>query len=285
MMPGMSPRLRALAGEPLVQLALAGLVIAVAARAMGGDGRVAEDAPTAGPVDRRVVVDDEVRGQLREAFERARGRAPGEAELEAAVTRWLDDEILYREGLARGFDRGDPAVRARVASKMAGVLEQAVVVPEPDEAALRALFATRGQEWARPERIDFTHVFVDGSAVEAERRAAALLDQLRAGADPASLGDRFAGGQRYRGRKPADLAESFGPGFTDGLAGQPPGAWALRRSRRGLHLVRIDRREPGRAADFAAVRLDLRKAWRDDRRAEGLAAAVQEIRRRWTVER
>lgn len=168
---------------------------------------------------------------------------------------------------------------------MAGVLEQAVVVPEPDEAALRALFAARGQEWGQPERIDFTHVFVDGSGPEAERRAAALLDPLRAGADPAALGDRFTGGQRYRGRKPADLAASFGPVFTDGLAAQPPGAWALRRSRHGLHLVRIDRYEPGRAAQLDAVRLDLRKAWRDARRAEGLAAAVRELRRRWTIER
>ena len=215
------------------------------------------------------------------ALDRWRRDDPARAEPPAAAPAGAlsDEEVLYREGLARGLDRDDPAVRRRVADKVAFILERAIVIPPPSEAELRAWFEARRATWDRPARIDFTHVFVAGDG--AEGRAAALLAELEAGAAPDLLGDRFSGGQRYRGRKPADLAASFGPDFARDLDRQPIGRWQLRRSRHGLHLVRVDRVEPARAADFADARLDVEKDWIDARRAEELAARVRALRARW----
>ncbi len=282
-----------LLSEPLVHFLLVGAALMGLYRWQG------EAAPTPAPRVRtrapapaaatpelgRIVVGDDIRGQLRDDFARANGRPPGDSELATAVDRWVDDEILYREGLARGLDRDDPLVRQRIARKMAFVLQKQVIVPEPTEAELRAWFAAHPSHWGEPERIDFTQVFVEGSGSAAERRAAVLLAQLSAGADPEGLGDRFSGGRRYRGRKPADLAKTFGDEFARGLATQPPGRWALRRSRFGLHLVRIDRHSAAHAVDFAAVRLDVRKEWRDRRLADGVAAEIARLRAGWEVER
>ncbi|HEU5060473.1 MAG TPA: peptidylprolyl isomerase, partial [Kofleriaceae bacterium] len=182
-----------------------------------------------------------------------------------------------------GLDRDDPAVRKRIAEKMAFILAQEVVVAPPSEAELRAWFERRRDSWARPARIDFTHVYVAAEGAAGERRAAALLAQLEAGAAPEMLGDTFSGGQRYRGRKLADLAQSFGADFARELDRQPIGGWRLRRSRHGLHLVRLDRVEPARAADFAGARLDVEKEWLDARRAEELAARVRALRDRYQV--
>ncbi len=53
--------------------------------------------------------------QLRADLTRQTG-APPSAEQEAAlVAHELDQEILYREALARGLDRGDPSIRFRLA--------------------------------------------------------------------------------------------------------------------------------------------------------------------------
>ena len=153
----------------------------------------------------------------------------------------------------------------------------------PPEAELRAWFDARRDTWARPPRLDFTHVFVAGTGADAERRASALLAELQAGAGPEMLGDTFSGGQRYRGRKLADLAESFGPEFARGLDQQPTGVWQLRRSRHGLHLVRVDTVLPGRAADFASARLDVEKEWMDTRRAAELAERVRALRDSYRV--
>ena len=81
----------------------------------------------------------------------------------------------------------------------------------------------------------------------------------------------------------SDLAESFGPEFARGLDQQPTGVWQRRRSRHGLHLVRVDTVLPGRAADFASARLDVEKEWMDTRRAAELAERVRALRDRYRV--
>jgi peptidyl-prolyl cis-trans isomerase C len=274
----MSERLRAVLREPLVHFLLIGAGLMAAWRWTGHDRE-----PTPAATGRQIVVDDEVRGQLEEVLVRSKGRPASADELAEATARWIDDEVLYREGLARGLDRDDPAVRQRVAGKMALLLEQRMVLPAPSEAELRAWFDAHRGELDQPPRIDFTHVFVAGDGAAAKKRAAELLARVEGGADPDPLGDTFSGGRRYRGRKPADLAASFGAEFADGLDRQPPGTWRLRRSRHGLHLVRVDRYLPGQAADFTAAALDVRKQWEEARRAEAMAAEVRALRGRWQV--
>lgn len=278
-------RLRALAREPLVHFLAVGALLFAIDRWRGAATSPAAPARAAAPAEPRViVVDAELRRWLADGITRARGgAAPSAAELDDAVARWIDEEVLYREGLARGLDRDDPAVRKRIADKMGFILEQEIAVPPPGEAELRSWFERERDRFARPERVDFTHVFVSGSGPAAEERARQLLARLEAGEDPELLGDRFSGGQRYRGRKPADLADSFGPEFARDLDRQPIGRWQLRRSRHGLHLVRLDGVEAGSAADFAAARLDVAKEWTDARRADQLADRVRALRRRWQV--
>ncbi len=277
-------RLRAVLREPLLHFLLIGALLFAVDRWRGG-GVSTQAAGTRGAPSGAIVVDGELRRWLEDGLRRARGgQPPGAGELDEAVSRWIDEEVLYREGMARGLDRDDPAVRKRIADKMAFVLEQEIVVPPPSDAELRAWFERERDRFARPERVDFTHVFVAGSGDEAEARARQLLARLQAGEDPELLGDRFSGGQRYRGRKPDDLAASFGAEFARGLDRQPiGGAWQLRRSRHGVHLVRVDRVEPGSAADFASARLDVAKEWSDQRRAAELAARVRALRARWQV--
>lgn len=245
----------------------------------------AAPAPAATPPGPRVIViDAAVRAQVAANAERRLGRAPTPAELADETERWIDEEVLYREAVARGLDRDDPMIHQRIAGRMSYVIEQATSIPEPSEAELRAWFAAHGERWSVAEHIDFTHVFVAGSDAAAETRATELAAALGAGAAPERLGDRFSGGHRYRGRKLADLALAFGDEFVDGLATQAPGTWVRRRSRHGLHVVRVDRIDAAKAADFERARLDVRKEWLDARRAKDLAAAVRRLRDGWTIE-
>ncbi|HEU4615756.1 MAG TPA: peptidylprolyl isomerase [Kofleriaceae bacterium] len=238
--------------------------------------------PATGP--RSIVIDDAVRAQIASAAERRLGHAPTQAELADETERWIDEEILYREALARGLDRDDPVIHQRIAERMAYVLDEATPVAEPTEAELRAWFDAHRDRWAVPEHIDFTHVFVAGTDAAAEARADQIAAALAAGAAPERLGDRFSGGHRYRGRRIADLALAFGDEFVAGLATQPPGTWVKRRSRHGLHLVRVDRVDAARDADFARARLDVRKEWLDAHRGDAAREAMRELRAGWTIE-
>jgi peptidyl-prolyl cis-trans isomerase C len=275
---------KSIAREPLVHF----LVVGAALFALDRGRSAAPIAKPAPPVEARPVeaktirIDAEQRRALTATAEKRLGRPPAAEDIEAEIDRWISEEVLFREAIARGLDRDDPVVHERIASRMSYVLEQTLVVPEPAEAELRTWFDQHQAQWAMPERIDFTHVFV---ADRDETRVAQIEQALAAGAPAETLGDRFSGGHRYRGRKLADLAEAFGDEFVTGLEQQPAGTWQRRASKHGLHLVRVDRVSAAHDSDFAAARLDVRKSWLDEQRGRALAAEVKRLRDGWKIER
>ncbi|MEJ7602662.1 MAG: peptidylprolyl isomerase [Kofleriaceae bacterium] len=280
--------------EPLVHFIAIGAVLFAVDAWRTPDEPGSEHAPAAAPepapakpvAGRTPLVIDAVQRRRIAAHAATRlGRPPTEPEIAAEVERWIDEEVMFREAIARGLDRDDPLIHQRIASRMTYVLEQAIIVPEPSEAALRAWFAEHRERWAVPDRVDFTHVFVAGTDAAATAKLAELERVIAGGAPSDRLGDPFPGGRRYRGRKLADLALAFGDSFVAGLGMQPIGTWTKRTSRHGLHLVRLDRTEAGRAAEFAAARLDVRQAWVDERRGRELAAAIARLRAGWEIQR
>ncbi len=237
------------------------------------------------PTTRQIVVDDAMRANVAAAAELHLGRRATPQELAEETERWIDEEILFRESVARGLDKDDPVVHERIASRLSYVLEQAAIVPEPTDAELRAWFDAHREQWSVPDRVDFTHVFVAGTDAAAAKRLAEMKDALDAGAAPERLGDTFSGGRKYRGRRKADLGQAFGASFIDGIERQALGTWFERTSRYGLHLVRVDQHAEGREATFEQAKLDVRTAWRDERRRSELKKAIDKLRERWEIVR
>ena len=277
---------RKLLREPLVHFLIVGALIFAVHRLVAPvqrpDPRAARSADS---LDRRLVVDASVRTAIAEQWTQSHGREPTPVELEEQVARWIDDELLYREGVARGLDRDDPRVRERVAYKMAHVVRAQAVVPEPSQQELLAWFEQHRDKWATEELYDFVHVFVAGDDEAARARITDLAAKLQGGADPSGMGDTFSGGRRYRRRKLDDLAKAFGDEFVSGMERQPEGSWVVRRSRHGMHAVRVEARTPARAPDFAAVEADVRKDWEAARRGEVFEEAMRALRARWQVVR
>ncbi len=73
---------------------------------------------------RTIVVGADVDREAIETFKAARGHEPNAEELAALRRVWLDNEVLYREGLALQVDKGDPAIRERVIFKALSVDRQ-----------------------------------------------------------------------------------------------------------------------------------------------------------------
>ena len=268
--------MKALLKEPLLHFALLGAVVfAIDRYRSGPPAPVVTTAARA--IDHTIVVEV---AAVTEAATRRLGRAPTPAELDAEVRRFADEEILFREALARGLERDDPMIHERIASRMSYVLAEGAVVPEPTEAELRAWFDAHADRYAEPLRVDFTHVFAGADA-----NADILLARIGAGVPPETLGEPFAGGHKYRGRKLADLAEAFGPEFVDGLAAQKPGVWVRRMSRHGVHLVKLDKVDQARGADFAAAKLEVKREWTEAQRQTASEAALVKLRAGWKVER
>src|SRR5437762_3294826 len=76
-----------------------------------------------------IVVGADVDSEAIETFKAARGHEPNAEELSALRRVWLDNEVLYREGLALQVDKGDAAIRERVIFKALSVIDSNVKLP------------------------------------------------------------------------------------------------------------------------------------------------------------
>src|ERR671922_2585228 len=116
--------------EPLLHFAILGGVLFAVDHAVASR----EDDP------RIIRIDPTVDAQAVQVFQEARGRAPTDEELFALRRVWLDNEVLYREGLALGLDKGDKAIRERVIFKALSLIDANIKRPVVDESAIRAWF-------------------------------------------------------------------------------------------------------------------------------------------------
>jgi hypothetical protein len=232
-----------------------------------------------------IVVPADAIGGMRDDFRRRTGRMPSATDEKAMVDAWVNDEILVREALAMGLDRGDLVVRRRLAQKMEYLLENTDPVPAPTDAELEAFLRAHPQRYASPTRVSFTQVFVSaqragaGAAAEAE----AVRTQLDGGADPSTLGDPFLRGRDFRLHSQGELAAIFGAPFAETVIKLPEGGWTAVRSTFGVHVVRVTQVQPGTEPVLTAVRERVERDWRAARRDALDREARERLRAQYVV--
>jgi len=226
---------------------------------------------------RHIVIPAAVDQEAGQLFKDSRGRPPNAEELKALRERWLDNEVLYREGLALQLDRGDTAIRERVIFKALSVVDANVKRPPVDDKVLRAWFETRRAKYDEPARYDFQEAVLAGDNSEAALRA--FVDALNAG----TPGDAKAGLRVFKGRPLANLAQSYGPDFAKALEESPVGEWRALATRDGLRAMRLESIAPARPASFDAVRGVVLQDWTDAVMAEQRTAAVRALAGKYRV--
>lgn len=217
-------------------------------------------------------------------FERTWQRTPTPDEVKTLIDGYVREEVLYREGVAMGLDRGDQLIRRRVGQKVEFLAESMNGVPEPSDAALQAYLDGHRERFASPVRVTFRQVYL-GTAADADTTR--LLPQLN------KLGDSDAASDMGRSTQldarmdlapSTDIARAFGQRFAQSLATMPAGSWTGPiASDYGLHLVRVTERVEARAPTLDEVREIVKREWL----REALAAANEKyyegLRARYAV--
>lgn len=260
-------RLRRWLNEPLLHfLVLGALLFAVDGALNGKD----EDLNT-------IVIDQRVDAEVRETFAAARGRAPNDAELRALRQVWLDNEVLYREGLALQVDRGDPTIRDRVIFKTLSIIETNISRPQTGDDGLRSWFEHNRARYDEPVRYDFREALLAG-----ERSAAAMQDFVRALNDgtPAAADASL---RVFKARPHDNLVHSYGEAFAQALANAPLGHWVAMNTEGGWRAIQLDAVVAARPADFATLRNVAHQDWVDTSMAEARSAAVREMTQKYVI--
>jgi len=262
-------------------------------------------------------------GARERRFARDTGRAPTAAERAVLVAEAVDEEILYREALARALDRDDRSIRGHLAEKMrfldpaagedAGdtpaLAERAVALGlDRSDAFVRRvlvekmrLLAQRAGEEDAPDDAALTAFMVAHAGRwrlparvtvqhvflrdDDPARAAALLAGLRVGSvDFASTGDPFHSGHVVRDAARPMLVNLFGETIAEHVLAAPLGEWAgPLPSPWGVHLIRVAARTDGTLPAVGDVRSRLVLAWREERREARERATLAQLRQQWRV--
>lgn len=269
---------------PLLQFFLLGALLLLAHRALRP------------PPPTQIKLTAEALAGLEQDFQRRSGRPASAGERQSLRDTYLDNEVLYREALARQLDRGDVIVRRRLIQKMDFVLD--ALADQADaplaEPELSAYLAQHAERYRQPARLSLIQVFVARPSTMAQAaqdaeaalatRAHSLRQRLQSGADPTTLGDPFVRGSQLRNQSEDELAASLGPAFAAAVFQQPLQTWSEPiASSFGLHIVQVTASEPAQLPPLSSLRSRVESDLREERRRQARRELVRELRQHYDI--
>ena len=241
-------------GRTLVHLLGFGLLLALILVVVRGT-------PNTGNDSGRITFTEVDVEQVRARHARTWNRPPTPEELRKAMEQYVREEILYREALAREFDRNDPTVRMAMVRKVMMLGTARADATEPSDKELQAYFALRQERYRIPAVVDLLQVFVsmDKRGGKASADAKRILDELRK-RDPraeelGAYGDSIMLAHMNADMSEQDLDRTFGYGFGAAVVALTVGQWAGPiESGYGLHLVKVLKRQDAAIPNWTDVR-------------------------------
>jgi hypothetical protein len=233
----------------------------------------------------RIVVDAGQVAQLTSQFKRTWMRPPTDAELAGLIDNHVRDEVYYREALAMGLDQNDLLIRRRMRQKMEFILEDLSAASEPDEQALIQFLNENADRFRLEPQMSFHQVYLNPDKnVNLEKRAARILEDLRAGVQPEMLGDTTLMARKFELSTLSFIARSFGDSFAEDLVKLPPEEWTGPiYSALGGHIVRVDLHKESRLPELEEIRAQVEGEYLDQRRRELKDIAYQQLRQNYQV--
>lgn len=269
--------------EPIVQFLLIGAVLFAAYAFMNrGSNRVESS--------RRIDLTLDDLRQLEVAFRAKWQRPPTPEEFGQLIESRIREEVLYREALEMGLDKEDTIVKRRMAQKMEFLAEDVSNAREPTTEELKIWFNKNKNQFIRPGRITFRHLYFSPdhrgqhSREDAEKALKTLDGKPADWPGTKNLADPFMFQDYYGDRSLEQLAKEFGPNFAQAVFQLKPGSWqGPIESGYGWHLIYIDSMTPSHVPQFEEVEPDVKTAWMAAQRAEYWEKSYAEMRKKYEV--
>ena len=227
---------------------------------------------------RVIAVGPEVDVEARTLFKTSLGREPSAAESQQLRQRWIDNEVLYREGMLLAVDKGDTGIRERVIFKALNIMQSNLTVPPAEDKVLRAWFEKNRATYDEPPRYDFVEAVWVGDTSDAVIKK--FVNSLSQGVQDATE----SGLRVFKGRPQNNLRVSYGDDFVRALDELPPGEWRGLLGKDGVHVVRLEARHAGVPTSFEAVQSRVYPDWKDAVMQQLRTDAVRELGKKYRVE-
>ncbi len=191
--------------------------------------------------------------------------------------RGRSEQELVREALALGMHESDLVVRRRLVQKMRLLFAVSARAEEPSEAELAAHLAANRARWTEPARVRATQLYF-----ATRERAEAVSARLPARPEDAgALGEPLPFAAQLPALSHDELARQLGAPFADAVFALDAGAWsAPLESSFGVHFVFVQERVAARESPLAVVRSEVREALLAERGEAAVRKALADLRAR-----
>ena len=224
-----------------------------------------------------IAVTPEIKQELKQIFTSSLKREPTAADLKQLTERWIDNEVLYREGLALGLDRGDSSIRERVIFKTLSVTQAGITLPKLDEDGLQKWFVKNQDNYDSPTLIHFQEAVPSG--VQPAELLNSFADTLN-GKGKTQIESTL---EIFKDRPKFSIVEGYGEAFAKALVELPPNQWRTLESKAGLRLVQLVSVKPGQKVNFADVKAQVYVDWKNQTAAEMSSKAIKEMGMKYTI--
>ena len=256
----MLEKLNKLIREPLIHfLLIGGGIYGLYAFYAGG-----EDSDN----ERTVTVTSNEIQALTSQWTRLWSRPPTNEELSGVIRDHVRTQILFREAVAMGLDKGDIVIERRLAQKVKFLAQGLITPQEPTDEILEKWYAANSDRYRQPDLYTITHIFFDPDKREETTLddAKVTLDALSAldglPANYSDFGDQFMLQSYYPNRSEVELRKLFGTGFVEQIVELEPGVWhGPVLSGYGTHLVLVSDVMLAPQPAFEDIKERLTEAW------------------------
>lgn len=224
-----------------------------------------------------IVITPEIRQEAKQIFINSLKREPSAADMKILIDRWTDNEVLYREGLALGLDKGDNSIRERVIFKALSVTQASINLPKLDENGLQNWFKEHADQYDSPSLVHFQEAVPSGkpSADDLKNFVNTLNGKGKSNID-SSL-------EIFKDRPRFTIVDGYGEEFTVSLEKLPTNGWNLLDSKAGPRIVSLISVKEGEKADFEVLKAKVYADWKNQIGAELSTKAIRDMGKKYTI--
>jgi peptidyl-prolyl cis-trans isomerase C len=240
----------------------------------------------------KIIIDKTIMAKLAMAWQTQFGKLPNSHDLKIAADEYVKQEVLVREAELLGLNQDDEIIRRRLQQKMAFILKDNIVVPEPSQTVLESYYKQNASKFSEAPKVSFSHIYfsADNSSNEqARQRAAAVLSRLGKKTAPQrapELGDHFMLLYDYSDIDKTEARGLFGDSpFTDSLFTVQENRWTGPfSSGYGCHLLYVNKRAGNMIPSLSKIKAQVIESYKNDKLNEMDNEVIEKLVEKYTVE-
>ena len=217
--------------------------------------------------NRTITVNKTQISLLQESFTKTWNRPPREEELKGQIDYLVMDEIFFKEAVALGLDKTDPAVKRRLRQIMELMLDEYAPI-YPTENQLRKYLNENPDKFKKDPIISFRHLYFPYEEKdEADRFLSALKKD--SSYEKNYKGDLLMIPSEFESESSREITRFLGNDFSNNVFSSENENWfGPVQSAYGFHLVKVNQIIKGEVPDLNEIWDLVESEWTVDRKKE-----------------